>query len=153
MKEYGWLLGELPFTRKELNILNDCLEAYGRAIVSAQQKVPTIRQVFGRFKSVLEHDISNGSVQDSTLARIVNSGTTSFVYKVKSKPVPQDLKIRKSMYDAGLVSNEELRAGNYLAIKLYYKYDFTEPSDVFKFVNNFNASPNAIKLANEKLNC
>ena len=153
MKEYGWLLGELPFTRKELNILNDCLEAYGRAIVSAQQKVPTIRQVFGRFKSVLEHDISNGNVPDSTLARIVNSGTTSFVYKVRSKPVPQDLKIRKSMYNAGLVSNEELRAGNYLAIKLYYEYDFTEPSDVFKLVNNFNASPNAIKLANEKLNC
>ena len=30
MREYGWLLGELPLTRKEINLMNDCLEAYGR---------------------------------------------------------------------------------------------------------------------------
>ena len=153
MKEYGWLLGELPFTRKELNVLNDCLEAYGRAIVSAQQKVPVIRQVFGRFKSVLENDISNGNVPQATLKRIASSGTTSFVYKVVNKPIPQDLKVKKSLHEAGLISHEEIRSGSYLGIKLYYEYDFREPSDVFKLVNNFNASPTAIRLANEKLNC
>jgi hypothetical protein len=151
MKEYGWLLGELPFTRKEFDILNDCLEAYGRAIVSAQQKVPIIRQVFGRLKSVLEQDILTGSVPDNMLDQIANSGTASFVYKVRNKPVPSDSKDKKSLYDAGLISAEELRAGSYLSIKLYYEYDFTEPSDVFRFVSKFNASPNAIRFANERL--
>lgn len=151
MKEYGWLLGELPFTRKELDILNDCLEAYGRAIVSAQQKVPIIRQVFGRLKSVLEQDILAGSVPDNMLDQIARSGTASFVYKVRNKPVPSDPKDKKSLYDAGLVSAEELRTGSYLSVKLYYEYDFTEPSDVFRFVSKFNASPNAIRFANEKL--
>ena len=153
MKEYGWLLGELPFTRKEFDILNDCLEAYGRAIVSAQQKVPIIRQVFGRLKNALEQDILTDSVPNTTLDQIAKLGTASFVYKVRNKPVPQDIKVRKSLYDAGLISSEELRSGSYLAIKLHYDYDFTEPSDVFRFVNKFNASPNAIKLANEKLIC
>ena len=151
MKEHGWLLGELPFTRKELDILNDCLEAYGRAIVSAQQKVPIIRQVFGRLKSVLEQDILTNSVPDSMLTQIAESGTASFVYKVRNKLIPEDTKDKKYLYDAGLVSAEELRTGSYLAIKLYYDYDFTEPSDVFRFVSKFNASPNAIKLANDRL--
>ncbi|NDB81657.1 MAG: hypothetical protein EB127_02725 [Alphaproteobacteria bacterium] len=153
MREYGWLLNELPFARKEISILSDCLEAYGRAIVSAQQKVPVVRQVFNRLKNVVEQDILSNRVPDHALRRIAKSGTTSFVYKVKSKPIPDDAKTKKSMYEAGLVSPEELRNGNYLAIKLYYDYDFAEPSDVFRFVSNFNATPNAIKLANEKLNC
>jgi hypothetical protein len=153
MKEYGWLLGELPFTRKELKVLNDCLEAYGRAIVSAQQKVPMIKQVFGRLKAVVEQDVATGRMPKYALEKLSTSGTTSFVYKVRTKPVPSDAEARRQLYDANLISAEELRTGHYLDIKLYYDYDFTEPSDVFRFVSSFSVTPNAIKLANEKLIC
>jgi hypothetical protein len=153
MRQYGWLLNELPFTRKQLDVLSDCLEAYGRAIVSAQQQVPVIRQIFSRLRTVLEQDILADRVPVVALEQLTNSGTTSFVYKVESLPVPSNEKSKNALYNAGLISPEELRSQSYLAIKLHYEYDFTEPSDVFRFVNKFAASPTAIKLAIEKLNC
>jgi hypothetical protein len=153
MRQYGWLLNELPFTRKQLDLLSDCLEAYGRAIVSAQQQVPVIRQIFSRLKTVLEQDILADCVPVVALEQLTKLGTTSFVYKVESLPIPNDEKNKNALYNAGLISPEELRSQKYLAIKLYYEYDFTEPSDVFRFVNKFAASPTAIKLAIEKLNC
>jgi len=153
MKEYGWLLGEMPFTRKELNVMKDCLEAYGRAIVSAQQKVPVIKQVFGRLKNVVYQDVLNGNIPQASLERLAHSGNVSFVYKVRSRKVPTDKTAKSNLYEAGLVSHEELRNGEYLDIKLSYDYDFDEPSDVFRFISNFSADANAIKLANEKINC
>lgn len=153
MREYGWLLNELPFTRKHLSILSNCLEAYGRAIVSAQQQVPVVRQVFGRLKTALEQDIIANAVPENVLTQITKLGTASFVYEVRNEPVPENKQEKKYLCDAGLISPAELNTGNYLAIKLHYEYDFTEPSDVFRFISKFNASPNAIKLANKQLAC
>ncbi len=153
MREYGWLLAELPLTRKEIKVMNDCLEAYGRAIVSAQQQTPIVRQVFGRLKNALEQDIANNNVPLCTLERIANSGIASFIYKVSTKPVPSDITAKTFLVDSGLVSAEELKANSYLAIDLHYDYDFDEPSDVFRYVSHFSASQAAIKLANQKINC
>lgn len=153
MKEYGWLLAELPLTRKEINVMNDCLEAYGRAIVSAQQNVPVIRQVFSRLKSALEQDIINNNVPDYALKRISSSGKASFVYQLENKLVPTSTASQKLLLENGLLSPEEVKVGNYLSITLHYEYDFTEPSDVFKYISNFSTTPLAIKLANESLNC
>jgi hypothetical protein len=153
MKEYGWLLGELPFTRKETSVLNDCLEAYGRAIISAQQKVPVIRQVFSRLKTAVERDLASSNVPRFALERISSSGNVSFVYKLTNNPIPTDKAKLQSLINSGLLSQDEVKAGTYLAIDLHYEYIFTEPSDVFRFVNNFSVTPLAIKLANSNLIC
>lgn len=149
MREYGWLLAELPFTRSELTILSDCLEAYGRAIVAAQQKVPVIRQVFGRFKSVVEKDLANSRIPQHAIESIKNKSTVSFVYKLKTKDVPSGQE-KKDLLSAGLLSQEEIRANKYLDIELHYDYVFSNPSDVFRYVSNFAVTPATIKLAMSK---
>lgn len=144
MREYGWLLSDLPFTREQINILNDCLEAYGRAIVAAQQQVPVIRQVFGRLKSAVERDVMLNKVPNHALESIANKKTVSFVYKIKHKNIPTGRE-RQDLIAAGLISQEEIRVGKYLDIELHYDYIFTNPSDVFKYVSNFAVTPATIR--------
>ena len=149
MREYGWLLAELPLTRKEVKTLSDCLEAYGRAIVAAQQQVPVIRQVFGRFKSVVERDLANSRIPEYAIQSIKDKSTVSFVYKLRTKDVPSGEE-RKDLLSAGLISQEEIRTNKYLDIELHYDYIFSNPSDVFRYVNNFAVTPATIKLAMSK---
>jgi hypothetical protein len=149
MREYGWLLAELPLTRKETKTLSDCLEAYGRAIVAAQQQVPVIRQVFGRFKSVVERDLANSRIPEYAIQSIKDKSTVSFVYKLRTKDVPSGEE-RKDLLSAGLISQEEIRTNKYLDIELHYDYIFSNPSDVFRYVNNFAVTPATIKLAMSK---
>lgn len=146
MREYGWLLNELPFNRSQINILNDCLEAYGRAIVAAQQQVPVIRQIFGRLKSVVERDVSLGTVPKSVIDSIAEKKTASFVYKIRHKNIPTGRE-REDLISAGLISQEEIRVGKYLDIELHYEYTFTNPSDVFRYVSNFAVTPATIRAA------
>ena len=148
-REYGWILGELPFSRQEIITLSDCLEAYGRAIVAGQQKVPVIRQVFGRLKSRLELDISEDKLPTYALQSIASNGKVNFVYTVKTKSVPTG-ELRKQLLSQGLLSQEEINSGKYLDIKLDYDYVFTNPSDVFRYVSNFAATPKAIMAAQSK---
>jgi hypothetical protein len=146
MREYGWLLGELPFTRTQITILSDCLEAYGRAIVAAQQNVPVIRKVFGRLKTRVEQDLINNTVPSHAIQSIIDRKMVNFVYKIRTEDVPTG-KIRFDLQSAGLLSQDEINAGKYLDIELYYDYTFTNPSDVFRYVSNFAVTPTAIKLA------
>ena len=149
MKECGWLLADLPFTRAEINILNDSLEAYGRAIVAAQQRVPVIRQVFGRLKTCIEADIRDDVVPKEALDSIRSKGTVNFVYSVKNRPLP-DVAEQRELLAQGLLSKEEISSGRYLHISLDYDYVFTNPSDVFRYVSNFAVTPTSIRLANSK---
>lgn len=149
MREYGWLLSELPFTRSEIDVLSDCLEAYGRAIVAAQQNVPMIRKVFGRLKSRIEEDLKQNLVPSHARQSIIDRKMVNFVYKIRTKDVPTGTE-KSELISAGLLGSDEIKSGKYLDIELYYDYTFNNPSDVFRYVSNFAVTPAAIKLAISK---
>jgi hypothetical protein len=150
MREYGWLLGDLPFTRAEITTMNDCLEAYGRAIVAAQQQVPIIKQVFARLKSKVEKDILDNTLPAATIERIAKSGLVNFVYSVKIKPIPVGQQSTE-LVNANLISKQELMEGSYLDITLHYDYVFHNPSDVFRYINNFAVGSKTVSIARSLL--
>jgi len=150
MREYGWILAELPFTRSEIQILNDCLEAYGRAIVAAQQNVPIIKQVFGRLKSRIHKDLEDNLIPIHTVDRIAKYGLANLVYTVKRREIPAK-HICERLITADLISSKEIAEGSYLDISIDYDYVFSNPSDVFRYVNNFAVIPATIKLARSRL--
>jgi hypothetical protein len=146
MREYGWLFADLPFTRKEIDVLNNCLEAYGRAIVAAQQNVPAIKQLFARFKSKVEKDLIDNRIPSYAVHAISEKQMINFVYQIKDKEIPSG-KEREDLISYGLISQAEIKANKYLDIELHYDYIFTNPSDVFKYVSNFAVSTSTVRAA------
>lgn len=132
----AWLFSEIPFTRKQINLLNDCLEAYGRAIVEAQQKMPIVRTVYSRIRAKLELLAKRGLLPENAVSAIQENGNISLVYQVMMKPVPTGSSLFE-LKSNGLISRDEERLGKYLHVDLYFDYVFNKPSDVFKFIRSF----------------
>lgn len=146
-RECDWLLKELPFTRKQINLLSDVLEAYGRAIVAAQQKVLILPQVYSRIRIKLENMAFARELPADAIESIRNNKRVSLVYQVAIKPVPTDKLTLAQLKRKSLISPKEESAGKYLHVDVYFDYDFKKPSDVFKFVREFVPSADTITYA------
>lgn len=144
-RSYGWLLQEIPFGRPEIKVMSDCLEAYGRAIVKAQQTTPVVKRIFGRLQSVILHLIKNSKLPTYAINQIRENGSLSFIYNIKHSLVENDLHAQQLKAD-NLASDVEIRSGKYVNISIAFDYDLESPSDVFRYVRNFNVDPSTIKL-------
>jgi hypothetical protein len=150
IREYGWLLGEIPFTRAQINMLSTCLDSYGKAIIAVQQTSPLIKPLYARLKNSIENEIDNGRLPADIVTRIADMKNISFVYNLNKTEIVNKAEAKK-LFDAGLASESEIKAGNYLKIELLFDYVFNNPSDVFRYISNFVPSANAVRLAQSKL--
>jgi hypothetical protein len=145
-REYGWLLGELPYNREHIKTMSDCLEAYGRAIIAFQQKTPAVKSIYARIKSLIEYKLAKKEIPTHVKELISQGKSIAFVYDLRRQEVPTGT-IRQEMLNANLISQLEISSGSYLKIDLHWDYVFTNPSDVFRYVSNFNPSLAAVRLA------
>lgn len=150
LKEYGWLLAEIPFTRTQINTLSTCLDYYGKAIIAAQQSSPLVKALYSRLKNFIEYEIKNDRLPPHIIAKIADMKNISFVYNLNKTEITDKAEAKK-LFDAGLISEAEIKGGNYLKTELSFDYVFNNPSDVFRYISNFGPSINAVHLAQSKL--
>jgi hypothetical protein len=150
LREYGWLLAEIPFTRTQINLMSSCLDLYGKAIIATQQNSPSIKPLYARIKNFLEYQIQNNKIPKHILLEIANMRNISFVYNLEKTEITNKAEAKK-LFEAGLASDTEIKVGNYLKIELMFDYVFDNPSDVFRYISNFGPSIKAVQLAQSSL--
>ena len=150
LREYGWLLAEIPFTRTQITLMSSCLDLYGKAIIATQQNSPSIKPLYARIKNFLEYQIDNNLLPKRILMQIANMQNIAFVYNLEKTEITNKVEAKK-LFDAGLASEAEIKAGNYLKIELMFDYVFDNPSDVFRYISNFGPSVKAVQLAQSNL--